>query len=85
MDSVVIAVFGAIGGLVTGIILLRLILGLLPASPLGETINPHVPMDWRADGICRRIGTRDSVCIWIAAVVENQLYPSCQQSRAFAG
>lgn len=46
-DSLLLAALGAIGGLLVNLGLVRLIIGLLPALPLGETISPDLPIDWR--------------------------------------
>ena len=46
-DNLLLAALGAIGGLLVNLGLVRLIIGLLPALPLGETISPDLPIDWR--------------------------------------
>lgn len=46
-DSFLLAVLGGMGGLLLNVLLVRLILRLVPALPLGENISPDVPLDWR--------------------------------------
>lgn len=49
-DSFVLAALGGMGGLLVNTLFVRLIVGLLPALPLGENISPDVPLDWRVIG-----------------------------------
>jgi putative ABC transport system permease protein len=46
-EALLLAAFGAAGGLLTSVLLVQLILKLLPALPLGEAINANVPVDAR--------------------------------------